>query len=86
MATLSRRPLKRTRYLMADALALSTDLINEDIVAYDTIARRAFVFIEEAARVSPFDYTSEEAEEVIEKFRQAMNRYADPPVGDDSDA
>lgn len=78
-----RRQPKRTKYLMANALALSAELIEEDVIASDAIAHRAFVFVEEAARVSPWEYTPGEATGVLKAFQLALDRYTDPPpVGD----
>lgn len=63
---------KRVKYLLRDAHQLSVDLLAEQKLTPVAIAGRAFVFIEEAARVSKKSYTPDEAADVIAAFSTAL--------------
>jgi hypothetical protein len=71
------RLLSLARQLMNAARNMSLDLIKADVLAAETIAHKAFVLVEEAARVENRQYTPGEKADVITCFQAAMRHYAD---------
>ena len=67
---------RRATRLMNDARTQALALIDADMYAAPSIAVRSFVFIEEAARLSPKDYQDAEVERVLVRFRDAVARLA----------
>jgi hypothetical protein len=77
---------KRAKYLLADAMSLATERLSSaprrdkreegEEFRPDDIANKAFVFIEEAARVLQREYTNTEAAEVISAFEAALSYYS----------
>jgi hypothetical protein len=70
------RLMSKTRQLMNAARNMSLDLIKGDVLAAVTIARRAFVFVEEAARIENRQYKPGEKADVVTTFLAAMRHYA----------
>lgn len=67
---------RRAGRLMHDARTQALALIDADEYAAPSIAVRSFVFIEEAARLSPKEYQAAEAERVLTRFRDTVARLA----------
>jgi len=67
---------RRAGRLMKDARAQALALIDEDVYAAKHIAMRSYVFIEEAARLSPKDYPAAEVARVLARFRDRWAQLA----------
>ena len=61
---------------MKDALAQAGALIDQDEYAAKHIAMRSFVFVEEAARLSPKEYKRAEVERVLARFHDRCAQLA----------
>lgn len=71
------RLLSKTRQLMNAARNMSLDLIKADVLAAVTIAHKAFVFVEEAARVENRQYRPGEKVDAVTAFQTASRRLAE---------